>query len=174
MIRTIFFACLMLITFPVMAYDLGSEEIEGISLNMTMDQAVSVLEAKGYKKHSEKDETVRGYIILEKGPYKITIARGLQMMLPFPSYEPDILVEIAKKSSLAGYASPDNHDCEIVTKAVEKFCNDGIETPNKDCSLRTRVELHEVNDKFTYRYEALFAPGKYCYKLVTRKQTRKR
>ncbi len=175
--RVLFFVSLALLSFPAMAYDLESEKIEGVSLDMSMEQARSVLEAKGYKEQKSPYESVNEagkLLVFKKGSYTISVLRGFSLSsmdtLRGAKQDPNMLIEISQKKDMAGHTPDDSEPrhCKIAVDAAEKFCNDSIETPNKDCSLRTRVELRETNDRFKFRYEAFFAPGRYCYKLVVR------
>ncbi len=180
--RFLILTLIIAFSFPVMAYDFTSEKIEGVSLDMNIDQAREILITKGYKEYKspyESDITKeQGSYTFTKDLYSITVSRGLVLSHTAlikgatVNNAPNLLVSIVLKKQ---HGHSKNENCTLPIKAIDKFCNDNnIDVQQKECKDKTLLNITYIQDDYTFKHNALAPPGSpYCQLSVSRIPTYK-
>lgn len=150
------------------AADLGNEEIAGIYLNMTVDEAKKTLEEQGYTEVQEKLNTT----FFEKGNYFVHVTADAvnSRTLTKPS---NLLKGISHSKNIRGLVyEAEKHDvafCEIVPPLFNKHCSDEQTAKQRQCinskdvrgalSIQFNMLQKEGNalSKDSFRYSAYYS-----------------
>ncbi|MGH1377514.1 MAG: hypothetical protein ACRBB3_01710 [Alphaproteobacteria bacterium] len=157
-------------------YNFSRENIEGVTIDMTVGEAIKVLKSQGYK---EKHRMRKGLSFEKDGKYIVKIASDITRLsnIENPGAENEALTEVIYEENISKivdiYQPETRYVCPKAKDIYGKFCPQaGEEACKYKPSLRIKTDTNNDLTKGGFWFEVSAITNRRCQIMIVRKMSK--